>query len=120
VIVPTASAPFKVKIDKTADGVTVTDYQGNVAKVMSADLGSGNARVHAIDKVLFSGEFDSLCDVACLTESEHVAFVQGCCLLQGRVAVFMHALQFCYCHAACMCPSAGPLSPARQSCCMHA
>ncbi|WIA44464.1 hypothetical protein OEZ86_007211 [Tetradesmus obliquus] len=57
VIVPTASAPFKVKIDKTADGVTVTDYQGNVAKVVDADLGTGNARVHAIDKVLFSGSY---------------------------------------------------------------
>uniref|UniRef100_A0A383WIZ7 FAS1 domain-containing protein n=1 Tax=Tetradesmus obliquus TaxID=3088 RepID=A0A383WIZ7_TETOB len=57
VIVPTASAPFKVKIDKTADGVTVTDYQGNVAKVVDADLGTNNARVHAIDKVLFSGSY---------------------------------------------------------------
>jgi hypothetical protein len=56
VIVPTASAPYKVQVAKTADGVTVTDYQGNVAKVTSADLGSGNHRVHAIDKVLFSGE----------------------------------------------------------------
>lgn len=56
---PTASAPFKVKVSKTADGVTVTDYQGNVAKVVSADLGAGAHRVHAIDKVLFSGESNS-------------------------------------------------------------
>jgi uncharacterized surface protein with fasciclin (FAS1) repeats len=43
-------------VSKTADGVTVTDYQNNVAKVATADLGKGNHRVHAIDRVLFSGE----------------------------------------------------------------
>jgi uncharacterized surface protein with fasciclin (FAS1) repeats len=45
-----------LQVAKTADGVTVTDFQGNVATVSSADLGSGNHRVHVIDKVLFSGE----------------------------------------------------------------
>lgn len=53
--VPTASSPYSVIFTKTADGVTVTDFQGNVAKVSKADLGMGNARVHVIDKVLFSG-----------------------------------------------------------------
>lgn len=53
--VPTAIAPYDVVFKKTASGVTVTDFQGNVAKVLKADLGTGNTRVHVIDRVLYSG-----------------------------------------------------------------
>jgi hypothetical protein len=53
--VATAVAPFTLTFNKAGDAVTVTDTQGNVAKVMKANLGSANHQVHVVDKVLYSG-----------------------------------------------------------------
>lgn len=62
--VATAVAPFTLTFNKAGDAVTVTDTQGNVAKVMKANLGSANHQVHVVDKVLYSGSYwKSLADV---------------------------------------------------------
>ena len=42
--------------NKGASGVTVTDMQGNVARVGKADIKAGEATVHTVDRVLLSGK----------------------------------------------------------------
>lgn len=50
VLTTVAGAPLTVKAD--ANGVTVTDAQGNVANVAIADVMQSNGVIHVVDKVL--------------------------------------------------------------------
>ena len=50
VLTTVAGAPLTVKAD--ANGVTVTDAQGNVANVAIADVMHSNGVIHVVDKVL--------------------------------------------------------------------
>jgi len=67
-LLPTAYVTF----NKGPNGVTVTDIQGNTAKVTKADVKVGDAIIHGIDKVLLSDKtFTSLSAALAFHKAHH-------------------------------------------------